>query len=271
MALHLKSVAPMQGARWVREGFVQFARRPLPLTLLFVAFLAAAMLVSVLPYVGGVLQMMALPLLSLGFMVALREAREGRPVRASAYLLPLRCDEVRRRSLLQLCVAYGVVAMLILLTVDLIAGQTLLRLQEALARGDATPQEIDALLAEPELGQAMIAAAVLGSLLSLPFWHAPALVHWGGQRAGQALFSSFLALWRNRSAFLVYGVTWAAALFLFGSLAALAAGLLGARQLAAALALPVGLTFSTVFYASLLATYEDCFGDDTGRQAPPAG
>jgi hypothetical protein len=38
----------------------------------------------------------------------------------------------------------------------------------------------------------------------VPFWHAPGLVHWGSQGVGQALFSSTLAVWRCRGAFVVY-------------------------------------------------------------------
>jgi len=41
--------------------------------------------------------------------------------------------------------------------------------------------------------------------------------------------------------------------------------LLGARQMIVLLALPAGLTFSTVFYASLYFTFEDCFSSDAAN------
>ena len=50
----------------------------------------------------------------------------------------------------------------------------------------------------------------LGTLLSIPYWFAPALVHWGGQGVGQSLFSSTLALWRNKGAFTTFMATWVA-------------------------------------------------------------
>ena len=70
MPLLLKPVDASRGPRWVGDAFRLFARKPLAFTALFAVFLFGAMVVSLLPLLGGVLQMMALPLLSLGFMVA---------------------------------------------------------------------------------------------------------------------------------------------------------------------------------------------------------
>ena len=38
-------------------------------------------------------------------------------------------------------------------------------------------------------------------------------------------------------------------------------GVLGQRQMAGFLALPAGLFFSTVFYVSLIFSFDDCFGE----------
>ena len=57
--------------------------------------------------------------------------------------------------------------------------------------------------------------------LSVPFWHAPALVHWSGMGIAQALFSSTLAVWRCTGAFVVYSLCWAALILIFGVAAAL--------------------------------------------------
>ena len=269
MALTLRVVPALQGARWVRDGFVQFARRPLAYTLLFVMFLLAAMLLAVVPFVGGVLQMMSLPLLTLGFMIGTRQAQLDRPFGPQVFLQPFRGDASRRRSLLQLCMAYGAAAVAILLLVDAMSDQAMLRLQQMMSRGDSTPEEVDALLAEPGVSASLLTGGLLAALLSLPFWHAPALVHWEGQRPVQALFSSTVAVWRNKTPFLVYGLTWTLVILAFGTFTALIFDLLGARQLAALAALPGGLMFSTAFYASLLATYEDSFGAAAPPDTPP--
>ena len=107
----------------------------------------------------------------------------------------------------------------------------------------------------------LLTAAALGTLLSVPFWHAPALVHWGGQGVRQALFSSTLALWRTKGAFVTYMLAWGGVLLAVRrSSAALLFGLIGAPQLAGVVGVPAGLVFSTVFYVSLLFTFNDSFG-----------
>jgi hypothetical protein len=268
MALLLKPVEAARGWRWIADAFRLFARRPLAFTSLFVLFLFAALFSTLIPLVGGVLQMMALPLLSLGFMIASHSALAGGPVSPLQFIEPLQGDPSRRRSLLILCVAYGLAAVGILLLCGWISGGALDRLQTLMAQTDTPQAEVDAVLAEPGLGWALITGALLATALSVPFWHAPALVHWGGQSVGQALFSSTLAVWRSKAAFFVYGLAWFGLIVLFGLLVAIVFGLLGARQLGSVIALPAGLLFSTVFYVSLLFTYSDSFGVDAATGTP---
>ena len=65
--------------------------------------------------------------------------------------------------------------------------------------------------------------------------------------------------------FVVYSLTWLGLIIAFGALAALLFGLLGMGQFAGIVALPAGLMFSTVFYVSLLFTFNDSFGGAQGR------
>lgn len=260
MTLLLKSVPASRGPRWIADALRLFARRPLAFTMMFAAFMFAALLSSLLPYVGGVLQMMALPLLSLGFMVASQSALLNGPVHPSQFIEPLQPDPVRRRALLTLCVIYGVSAVAILLLCDTLSDNAMGRLMTLSAKGESAQPEIDAVLAEPGLAMVTLLLVTLGTLLSVPFWHAPALVHWGGQSVGQALFSSTLAVWRSKGAFFTYALAWTGLVFGFAVLASLVFGLLGLRQLASLAAVPAGLLFSTVFYVSLLFTFNDSFG-----------
>lgn len=265
MPLQLKPVEPMRGARWVIDAFRLFLRRPLALTLLFVAFFVASTLVAaVLPFVGSLLQLASLPMLSLGFMVAAQSALLGGPVHPGQFFEPLRGDAERRRALLWLCLLYGVAAFAILMLCSWVSGDALGRLQTLMASGEVTPQQVDALLEEPGVAAGALLLLVLGSALTVPFWHAPALVHWGGQGVAQALFSSTLALWRTKGAFTLYGLTWTALTLLAGAGSALLFGLFGAHGLATLVALPLGLVFSTVFYVSLLFVFNDTFGHAPG-------
>jgi len=271
MPLQLKTVAASRGLRWIGDAFRLFARRPFGLTLLFVVFFfAAALVATLLPLVGSLLQLMSLPLLSLGFMVASQSALLDGPVSPAQFVEPFRGDPKRRRALLTLCAIYGVAALAILFLCAWISNDAMTRLQALLAQGDRSRVEIDALLAEPGVTTAALLLALLGTALTVPFWHAPALVHWAGQSVGQALFSSTLAVWRAKGAFLGYFVGWTLLIAAFGIVTALVFGLFGASQLATVLALPAGLVFSTVFYVSLIFTFNDSFGG-TGRPSDQAG
>ncbi len=260
MALSLKTVDASHGARWISDAWRLFARRPLAFTSLFAVFLFGALVVSLVPLLGGLVQMMALPLLSLGFMVASQSALLDGPVHPRQFLEPLRSDPKRRKALLVLSAIYGVSVLLILVLVDAVSDSAFSRLQELLPKGAAAQPQIDAILAEPGVATGALLGLVLGMSLSVPFWHAPALVHWGGHSVGQALFSSALALWRCKGAFFVYAMGWVVVLLVFGIGTALVLGLLGLPQLVGLIGLPAGLMFSAVFYISLLFTFNDSFG-----------
>lgn len=256
-ALRLQSVAPRQGVAWVQRAFALFMRRPMGFTLLFLSFLFLALFVMALPVLGPVAVMMALPLLSLGFMVATRGALRGGAVHPGQYVDLLRGDKQRRMALLRLCAAYGVATVLIVAVCDWADGGRFEQLQTEMMVEGGQPS---ALLADARLQFGLLLRIALTTLLALPFWHAPALVWWARQGAAQSLFSSWLACWRNRGALLVYALTWVALVLLFALLAATVFSLLGARQLAGVAALPAGLMFSCAFYVSLYFTFADSFG-----------
>jgi hypothetical protein len=260
MALLLKSVEPARGTRWIGDALRLFARRPLAFTLMFCVFVVAALLVLLVPLLGGVLQMALVPLLSLGFMVASQSALLDGPVSPRHFIEPLTTDPARRRALLLMCLLYGLAAMGILWLCDIISHQALDRLEALRPQGEAAMPEMLAVLSEPGVSNAALVGTLLATALSVPFWHAPALVHWGGQSLGQALFSSTLAVWRAKGAFLAYGLAGAGLVLLFGVVTAVLLGLLGAPQLVAAVSMPAALFIYTIFYVSLIFTFNDSFG-----------
>jgi len=255
----------MEGVSWMRDAFRLFLRRPLPFSAMFVAFLLVALLATLVPLVGGVAMLMTLPLLSLGFMIASRAARNDLPVNPGQFIEPLRAERSRRNTLLSLCAAYALGTVLIMGLSEWIDGGAFDRLQVLMAKGDEARTEMEALLADPRLTWGLMTRFGLAACLSVPFWHAPALVHWQGQSVGQALFSSTLAMWRCKGAFLMYSLAWVGVIAIFGAIVGLLFSLFDARQLAGFIAMPAGLMFSTVFYVSLLFTYEGCFSN---REAP---
>ena len=268
--MKLLTATPRQGVLWVRRGFALFFKLPLPFAGLFGACLFIVLVMNLLPWIGPLLLLVALPLGSLGFMIATRTALEGRAPSVGALFEPLRGSRSCRVALLQLGVVYAVASVGIMLVADLADGGALDALIEALGSAKDKPEVALESLANSQLALGMAVRFGLAGLLSVPFWHAPALVFWGNHGAAKALFSSCVACWRNRGAFAAYGAAWVAVILLFGVLVNLVFAVLGQIQWVALATLPATLLFSTVFYVSLYFTFADCF-DLAPDAAPAAG
>lgn len=259
-ALRLQTVPARQGFLWVRQGFRLFLRRPLVFTLLLAAFLFAAMVLLMVPGAGVLLVLMALPLVSLGFMIAARRSLADEAVGPAVFLDGLRGPAPARKAMVWLLMVYALANLLVMLLSDAVDGGRFEALQVAMSGDKAADAEaLAGLLGDPRLLWGMLLRLGLTALISLPFWHAPALVHWQGQGVAQALFISSVACWRNRAALMVYGLGWVALVMLFSLLANTLVALLGEPRLLALAAMPAGLMFSTAFYASLYFIYVDCF------------
>jgi len=270
MAMILKAVGPARGAHWVRDGLRLYLKRPLAFTSLFAVFMFVALFSALLPFVGGLLQIMLVPLLSLGFMVASQSALLQGPVTPSQFIEPLRGAPAQRRALLMLCLGYGVAVAAVLWLSDAVADGGFTRLFELMRQSPVPQAEIDALFAERGLAAGALFGTAALTLVTIPFWHAPALVHWAHQGAGQALFSSTLAVWRCRGAFVVYGLTWFGLMLAGAFVTTLLFGVLGLRQVGPMLVVPMGLFFSTLFYVSLIFTFNDSFGHQGQAQPEDA-
>ncbi len=276
MPLLLKSVEASRGTRWIGDAFRLFGRKPLAFTALFAVFAFTVTLFSVLPVLGMAVQFTAMPLVSLAFMVAGQSALLDGPVHPRQYLEALRGDPLRRRALIKLGLLYGFLALCILLVADAASDSAFGRMQQLMAQGaSAQPGTAQLPLQPPAgLGTAVFLMLGLGTLLSVPFWHAAALVHWGGQGVKQALFSSTVAVWRSKGAFALYIASWVGLSFLVGTAALILIALLGAPQLVSMLLVPVFMMFSAIFYLSVLFTFNDSFGGAPSRATdeptPPA-
>jgi hypothetical protein len=260
-ALKLAKVPAARGARWAAQGWQVFGRKPLAFTGLFAFFLFLALAALLVPFVGPLLMLALLPLLTLGFMLATRQALDGSFPALGVFVQPFTATEPRRRrALLQLGLAYAVAGLAVMWLSDVVDAGRFAELQSLLGSDSAADRErIEQLLDDTRLSWGLFTRLGLTSLVSVPFWHAPALVHWAGQGAGQALFSSTLAVWTNRAAFFVYVLAWTALVLGFGAVVGALTAITGARTLLALLMLPAGLTFSAAFYASLYFTYADSF------------
>jgi hypothetical protein len=263
--MKLNQVGAGHGVWWVRRAFGLFFKRPWAFVGLFIACFIGALFLNVMPLIGPVLVLAALPLGSLAFMIASRAVLDDLPILPGVPNDTLRGPRARRLALLQLGLAYAVATILIMLLANASDGGALERLFETLGTS-ATPESMAAAMADPRLGVGMVVRFGLAGLLSVPFWHAPALVHWGGYTATKSLFFSTVACWRNRGAFLVYGAVWVAVILLLGVVANLVAAVLGQAQPVVFFMAMASLIVSAAFYVSLYFTFDDCFV----QEPPPA-
>lgn len=258
MQLHLQDVPPRNGRLWIRHGFKVFQRQPLALAGLFGLFLFLGFVAMLVPGVGMFLLMASVPLLSLGFMLATHLVLQKKMPTAAVFLAPLKLTAERRRSQLMLCFGYAAAVLVIGLLSDWVDGGSTRDLQRLIGE-NADNEAIANAATDPRLFWGLATRLGLMGLLSVPYWHAPALVHWGGQGVAQALFSSTLALWRNKAAFAVNMLLWTALLMGVASAVTLVFSMIGLPNVAPVVLMATGLMMSTVFYASLYFSFVDCF------------
>ncbi|MFG6449076.1 BPSS1780 family membrane protein [Roseateles sp. BYS180W] len=259
MNLHLQNVPPRNGYLWVRHGLKVLQRKPMALTSMFGLFLLCSLLLMLLPALGPLLVLAALPLVSLGFMLATHMVLQAQTPTMAVFAQPLQLTPQRRRSQLILGAAYAAATVLVMMLSDWVDGGAFGALQDALQQGEAGAAATKLALEDPRLFWGAVTRLGLTALLSVPFWHAPALVHWAGQGPMQALFSSTLGVWRNKSAFALSALAWASLVMLCSTALALPLSLLGLGVLLPLVAMVVGGIISTAFYCSLYFTFIDCF------------
>ena len=274
--MKLQTVPARQGALWVRQGFKAFARHPVAFCGLFIPVLAGMVIVNILPMLV-LLALPLVPLVSLGFMIATRTVLDGGTPTWAVFATPLRAARPRVIALVQLGMIYACALLLIMLLGELIddgSSDALMSTPPAGAAGPAGAASAPpTLAATPGALFELLLRLALTGLLAVPFWHAPALVHWDGHGCAKALFSSTVACWRNRGAFAVHTLIWGGWIMGLGMLGGLLLAVLGQPQLLLSITLPISAVVAVVYYASLYFTFADCFvasdGDASGGALPP--
>lgn len=255
--MKLHTVPASRGAKWVLMGIRTFFSRPLVYLSLIGLWMLLAVVVQLIPLLGTMVMWAALPLVTLGFMLTTQQVTRGITPTLQVFVQPLQGNPRRRRSLWQLGAIYALVMVAVIGGFALIVGNDVALPTPPAQGSSAPPMPLD-----PRLQSGLVWIGGATVLLSVPFWYAPALVHWAGHSAGQSLFSSVVAVWRNLGAFVVYALANAAAVLLVAVAASLLVGLLGvaSQQTAFAVMVPVAFVMMAAFYASLYFTYADVFG-----------
>jgi hypothetical protein len=256
--MKLKTVPANHGVHWVRQGFFLFFRHPFSFVSLLASFILVAMALSLMPLLGYALVLATLPLLTLTFLLTSNMVVVGTAMPMWQVLLhPFRIEKHLTRALLWLGMLYAVTNGLAAMLSDALGTGQLHAFMEMLP--NAKPEELTTKMADGNVAIDALLRMGLSTLVSIPFWHAPGLIYWDKQTCAQALFSSTLACWRNRGAFVVYGLTFLAVTVATSLTASLVFALLGQAPFFATAAVPLSLMLVTAFYASLYFTFVGCF------------
>lgn len=232
-----RKVPAAQGLHWVNAGFRLYRRNPLLLSAAFGVLFGVVMAIGLIPMVGGALSDLVSPLLVAGFMAAYRTLDEERELE-----LPHLLAGVQGPAIALMTVgAVQLLGMLLIGKVMLGMGFDPQALMEVAKRGDATPQDMQAVLNQSM--PAVFTGLVLFAPLMMATLFAPALILFGSARPLTALGVSLKAVARNWAAMLVN--SFALGMLLFVS--ALVPFLLGL------------LVAMPVLFGSLYASYQAIF------------
>ncbi len=257
-AMTFRAAPAAEGATWVKDAFAAFARQPLGFAALFAFCALASLVLASIPTVGWVVLVVAWPAASLLFMIATERGAGGGIRQTMGAFAALAKRRDRLTELFKLGVCYLVAGVLTSWVVGWLDGGAFAAFLDAASNAQTVPDAMADRLVDPAVRYSFLLRMTATALLSIPFWHAPALVFWGEQSWAQSIFFSTVALWRNRAAFLVYGLVWSAIGIGFSFALGLAVGLAGPAT-GVALAAPLMMIFWTVMYASLWFTFVGCF------------
>ncbi len=261
--MKLQLVPARTGTLWVRLGIQTFCKQPLALTGLFFMCMAALSIISLVPVLGSIAAMVLLPAMALAMMAATLEASKGSFPSPAILLGALRTSQQGLRPMLVLGALYATGFMAVLGASMLLDGGEFARF----FMGDRTAEQVSQ---DPgQLLSGMLGFMLLYLPLSLAFWHAPALVYWHGISPGKSLFFSLVACWRNKWAYLVFGLSWFGVLVGVGLGVQILAMLLGLPALLGVGMFVLTLLGSCLFLTSVYFTFRDTFQADLVEPSTP--
>ncbi len=252
-ALRLNMLPARTGLLWVKQGLRTFFKQPLALSGLFLMFITAVSLGSLIPYLGNVLALAVLPAATLGLMAATREAEQGKFPMPMMLISAFRAGQQKTRAMWVLGAIYALGFLAVLGVSALLDGGQFARLY--LVGGSLSPEMIQS----SEFQMALYAAMTVYLPLSLLFWHAPALVHWHGVSPLKSLFFSAVACLKNFGAMTVFSLTWLGLFLGVGFMLILVSALLGQPELMGVLMLPTIMLLGSMFFTSIYFTFRDSF------------
>jgi hypothetical protein len=251
--MKLQIVPASTGATWVKLGIATFFKQPLALGGLFFMSLAASQVLAIVPFIGMVMALIIMPATTLGMMLATIQATQGKFPMPSMLISAFKAGPERSKAMLKLGCMYAAGFMAVYVIVAMIDGG---EIANEIAKAGAVTPEIFQL---PNFLFTVSVGMGLYMVLSLLFWHAPALVHLHNVPPSKALFFSLVACLRNWAAYTVYGLTWLGVLMVAVMILSIVAGVLSLGSAGGLIVLPLVLVLTTMFICSIYFTFRDSF------------
>jgi hypothetical protein len=262
--MQLIEVPAKTGYVWFRQGIWLFRKNPLAFLTLFFTYLLVMTLISQIPVIGGVLPLIFIPGVAVGFMAACRNTIAGKPVFPTILVDGFHSyGPIVARRLLVLGALYVVAMALVLAGSALADGGMLLKVMLG-----ATTINQDA-IANSDIPLAVMTALAFYIPVAMIFWFSPILVAWHDVPPVKAMFFSIVSCWRNRGAFIVFGALWFAVAMVVSLGLSTVLQALGAADYAFAILMPATMIVTTMLYCSFYATYRGCFGVQTPQADLP--
>ncbi len=253
--MQLTEVSAKTGYVWYRQGIWLFRRNPLGFLTIFFTYLLAMWAVSLIPFVGAVLPLVLIPGVAAGFMAACRDTVAGKMVFPVVLADGFRSyGSTAAVRLLELGGLYVAAITLVFAGSALADGGALFKLM--MGTGAVAPES----LATGPLLKAGLVAFACYLPVAMLFWFAPVLTAWHDVPPFKAMFFSLVTCWRNRGAFIVYGVLWLATAIVVSTGLSMLMDAIGARNYAFTVLFPASITLTTMLYCSFYATYRGCYG-----------
>lgn len=191
-----RAVDAGRGWEWIASGFALFKKQPGMWILLFIVFAVCSILISVVPLLGGIANMLLYPVFGAGFMLGCRALENGEELEIGHLFAGFK----KNTSNLIIVGLLSLVAIIAIIvpTMLMVGGAGFLAGMHGGVYNFAA------------MGITVVLAVLLVMALSIPvymaMWFAPSLVIFHDLAPLEALKASFFACLKNFIPFVLYGI-----------------------------------------------------------------
>lgn len=207
MSVDARAVAADRGLGWWTDAWALFTKSALLWVALGVILIAGFAVIGMIPFVGALATALLMPVFIGSWLLAARKVEGGAALEVADLFTCFRGD--RLTPLL----VQGALLLGALVVMGLVAGALGFGAVFGMMAGGALQHMGGALAAMGAGMLALMVALVLGVVISMALWFAPALVVFRNAQPVDALRSSALAVVTNWLPFLVYGLIYLVAAF----------------------------------------------------------